>query len=129
MSKNLQLGMALLTLTAIVSAAAQDRTKDTARAYTYVNDVAPIINAYCIRCHGSNNENPSEYVMEDYESIVRGGNHGATIVRGQPDSSMFYYKLLPEPPFGKQMPRGHKKIAPELVRVIHDWIAQGVRKE
>ncbi len=105
------------------------KTQDTVRTYTYIKDVAPIIKTYCLTCHGSDNENPSEYYMDDYESIMKGGRHGVTIVTGKPDSSMFYYKLLPDPPFGKQMPRGHKKISPQAIHVIHDWIEQGAKKQ
>lgn len=103
--------------------------QDTTIFYTYEKDVAPIIKTICINCHGSDDENPSEYYMDDYNSLMKGGKHGIAIVPGKPDSSMFYYKLLPNPPFGKQMPRGHKKITPEAVKVIYDWILQGARKQ
>lgn len=105
------------------------KSRDTLKTYTYIKDIAPIIKTYCLNCHGSDNENPSEYYMDDYESVMKGGKHGTTIIAGKPDSSMFYYKLLPDPPFGKQMPRGHKKITSEAVQVIHDWIKHGAIKQ
>ncbi len=99
------------------------------KVYTYEKDVAPIVKTYCMSCHGSDNENPSELYMDDYETLMKGGKHGVPVVAGKPDESSLYFKLLPEPPFGRQMPRGRKKITPEAVKMIHDWIEQGAKKK
>ncbi len=104
-------------------------TQDTTKHYSYEKDIAPIINTYCLSCHGSDSDNPNDYYMDDYDSVLKGGRHGVPIIPGKPDSSMFYYKLLPNPPFGKQMPRGHKKITVEAVQVIRDWILQGAKEK
>ncbi len=102
---------------------------DTLKTYSYERDVAPIVKTYCFSCHSADDENPSELYMDSYESLVKGGKHGKPFVSGNPDSSVLFLKLLPEPPFGKQMPRGHKKITAEAIQIIHDWIQQGARKE
>ncbi len=107
------------------SAQVKDKTKEKSKQYTYVKDVAPIVKTYCLSCHGSDNENPSDLYMDDYDTLMKGGKHGVPIVAGKPDQSNLYVKLLPNPPFGKQMPKGHKKITPEAVQIIHDWIQQG----
>ncbi len=107
----------------------QEKTDTKPRSYTYNRDVAPIVKEYCLSCHGLDNENPSELYMDDYSVLMKGGKHGVPVVPGKPDSSALYFKLLPDPPFGKQMPRGHKKITPEAVRAIHDWIEQGAREK
>lgn len=99
------------------------------KAYTYGKDVAPVIKSYCLSCHGSDNENPSDLYMDDYETLMKGGKHGVPVVPGKPDQSNLYLKLMPDPPFGKQMPRGHKKITPEAVKMIHDWIEQGAKEK
>ena len=125
------IGMLFLLTISALSLVGQEKggIQQATKGYSYVADVAPIIKQSCISCHGTENENPSEYYMDDYESLMRGGRHGVTIIPGQPDSSMVYYKLLPDPPFGKQMPRGHGSISPEALHVIHDWIAQGAKRE
>jgi uncharacterized membrane protein len=110
---------------------AQEKTptaKET-RAYTYVKDVAPIVKKYCLSCHGSDNENPSDLYMDDYAMMMKGGKHGVPVVAGDAEKSNLYLKLTADPPFGKQMPRGHKKITPEAVQVIHDWIEQGAKEK
>ncbi len=99
------------------------------QTYTYAKDVAPIVKTYCMSCHGSDNDNPSELYMDDFETLMKGGKHGVPIVAGKPDESSMYFKLLPDPPFGKQMPRGRKKITPEAVKLIHDWIEQGAKEK
>ncbi len=99
------------------------------KSYSYVKDVAPIVKTYCMSCHGSDNDNPSELYMDDYETLMKGGKHGVPVVAGKPDESALYFKLLPEPPFGRQMPRGRKKITPEAVKLIHDWIEQGAKEK
>jgi hypothetical protein len=100
-----------------------------ANTYTYTNDVAPIVKTYCLSCHSSDEDNPSELYMDDYKSLMKGGKHGVPVIAGKPDSSSMYFKLLADPPFGKQMPRGHKKITPEAVQIIHDWIEQGAKEK
>jgi hypothetical protein len=67
--------------------------------------------------------------MDDYATLMKGGKHGAPVVTGKPNESPLYFKLLPDPPFGKQMPRGRKKITPEAIKMIHDWIKEGAREK
>jgi len=102
---------------------------DQAKSYTFAKDIAPIVKTYCISCHGSDNDNPSELYMDDYETLMKGGKHGVPVVAGKPDESPMYFKLLPDPPFGKQMPRGRKKITPEAIKIIHSWIEQGAKEK
>jgi hypothetical protein len=111
--------------------AAQEKSPndEKTKSYTYAKDVAPIVKTYCMSCHGSDNDNPSELSMDDYETLMKGGKHGVPVVAGKPDESPMYFKLLPEPPFGRQMPRGRKKITPEAVKLIHDWIEQGAKEK
>ena len=99
------------------------------KAYTYVKDIAPIVSKYCLNCHGTDTENPSELFMDDFESLMKGGKHGVAIVPGKPTESILYVKMMPDPPFGKQMPRGRKKISPEEVQMIYDWIEQGAKEK
>ncbi len=107
----------------------KEKTQEKPKSYTYVKDVEPIVKTYCLSCHCSEDDNPSELYLDAYESLMKGGKHGVPVVAGKPDESSMYFKLLPDPPFGRQMPRGRKKITPAAVQVIHDWIQQGALKE
>jgi uncharacterized membrane protein len=107
----------------------QEKSAEKPKAYTYVKDVAPIVKTYCLNCHGTDSENPSELSMDDFGSLMKGGKHGVSLVPGKPNESNLYLKLLQDPPFGKQMPRGRKKMTPEAFQVIHDWIEQGAKEK
>lgn len=109
----------------IVAPEARSQKKD----LTFVKDVAPVIKKYCLPCHLEENENPSGLSMDNFELLMKGGNHGNTVIPGKPKSSNLYLKLLPDPPFGKQMARNRRKLLEEEVKLIYDWIEQGAKKE
>lgn len=96
---------------------------------TYKKHVFPIIEKNCLRCHLEENDNPSGLAMDSFELLMKGGKNGNTVVPGKPDESNLYLKLLPDPPFGKQMPRNKKKLSAEEINLISEWIRQGARKE
>lgn len=96
---------------------------------TFQKDVAPIIKNYCLPCHLAENENPSGLALDNYETLIAGGNHGNTVVAGKPKESNLYLKLLPNPPFGKQMARNKRKLTEEEVETIFNWIQQGAKTE
>ena len=95
---------------------------------TYTKDVAPLIKKYCLPCHLEENENPSQLSMDNYELLMNGGEHGNTVLPGKPKESNLYLKLLPDPPFGKQMARNRKRLTKEELGVIFAWIEQGAKK-
>ena len=92
-------------------------------------EVFPFFKSNCLPCHLAENENPSGLALDNYETLMKGGNHGNTVMPGRPKESMLYIKLLPNPPFGKQMARNKKKLTDEEIQTIHDWIEQGAKKE
>jgi hypothetical protein len=96
---------------------------------TYVQHVGPIIQKYCLPCHAAENENPSGLALDNFEYVIKGGNHGDAVIPGKPDKSYLYLKLLPDPPFGKQMARNKKRLTEEELKTIYDWIAQGAKKK
>ena len=110
------------------SGATQDKGHKGKSTLTYTSDVGPIIKKYCLPCHLEENENPSGLALDDYERLMKGGNHGNTVVSGKPKESNLYLKLTPTPPFGKQMARNKKKLTDEEVKTIYEWIEDGARK-
>ena len=117
----------IYTSSDFVTAQEKSSKEDSVKTYSYAKNIAPIVKTYCLSCHGSDNENPSDLYMDDYATMMKGGKHGVPVIPGKPDESNLYLKLSAHPPFGKQMPRGHKKITPEAVKMIHDWIEQGAQ--
>ncbi len=117
------LAVGFFTLTLSVIAFSQKKQ------LTFKNDVFPLIKSYCLPCHLQENDNPSELSLDNYELTMKGGEHESTVVVGKPKESNLYLKLLPNPPFGKQMARNRKKLSEEEVKTIYDWIEQGAKKE
>ena len=96
---------------------------------TYEADVAPIVKHYCLPCHLEESENPSGLALDSYGLLLKGGEHGKPVVSGKPEESILYTKLLPNPPFGKQMPRSKKRLTKEELTTIFDWIQEGAKEK
>ncbi len=120
MSRLLKIALLLMTLATLVLA--QNK------GLTFTKDVAPLIKKYCLPCHLAENENPSQLSMDNYELLMKGGEHGTTVVPGKPQESNLYLKLLPNPPFGKQMARNRKRLTEEELKIVVAWIEQGAKK-
>jgi len=108
------------------TATAQTQSK---KVPSFSKDVFPVIKTYCLPCHLAENENPSQLALDNYESLVKGGEHGSPVVAGKPKESNLYLKLLQDPPFGKQMPRSRKKMTEQEIKAIYDWIEAGAKKD
>jgi uncharacterized membrane protein len=92
---------------------------------SYVRDVAPLLEKYCIKCHGEEKQK-GELRFDSPAAIRKGGENGAVLVAGAPDTSAMIVRLrLPEddedrmPPEGKPQP-----IAAEIDLLVR-WIAEG----
>ena len=125
--RSTHLGSVLLLAVTVAGAEFVDQSKSAKR--TYEADVAPIVSRLCNPCHLAESENPSGLRLDTFETMIAGGEKGKPIVAGKPDESILYLKLQEDPPFGKQMPRGKKKITKEEIRVIREWIEQGALKK
>jgi len=100
------------------------------KALTYSADIAPVVKKYCLPCHSADNDNSSELILDSYETLREGGKHGDPLVPGKPKESILYMKLLPDPEYGRRMPRGRgPKPGEEDIKLIYDWIEQGATKE
>lgn len=120
----MSVGILLLTISTIASSQQGGKKR-----ISFDKEVFPIIRSNCLPCHLAENENPSGLALDNYETLMKGGEHGSTVVPGKPKESYLYLKLLPNPPFGKQMARNKRKLSEEEIQIIYDWIEQGAKKE
>ncbi|MEK7264205.1 MAG: c-type cytochrome domain-containing protein [Bacteroidota bacterium] len=97
---------------------------------SFSKDIFPIIKTTCLPCHKEEDMGPSELYFDSYETMMKGGKHGAPIIAGKGDSSIIVKKLRPNPPFGDQMPDSKKipKLTDEQIKLFIDWINQGAKK-
>lgn len=86
---------------------------------SYVNQVMPIIEAKCIKCHGV--ETKKEGLdLRTYNDLMAGSRNGPVLTPGDADNSLLV-QLIQR---GK-MPNRGPKVTPEELQLIMDWVNQG----
>ncbi len=105
---------------------------------SYSRDIQPVFDNYCVSCHAGSGEGAetSEYLMTDYDNVMKGTKHGAVVVAGSRMSSTLYLvvagKTSPEirmPPHTDESfaeGRGFM-LSPDTIERIGLWIDQGAR--
>jgi hypothetical protein len=105
---------------------------------SFSNDVQPIFETHCIRCHDGSGEGSkaSAYVMTDYNGVMSGTRFGQVVVPGSRMSSSLYLviagKTAPEirmPPHNDESfaeGRG-SMLSAKMIETIGLWIDQGAR--
>jgi hypothetical protein len=86
---------------------------------SFANDVLPIINQYCSRCHGSI-DMEARLDMTSYTALMTGSRNGAVVIPGDADASPFV--ILVE---SNEMPKRGQKLSPEQAQIFRDWVNLG----
>ena len=96
---------------------------------SFANDVQPIINKHCIECHmkGGKGNVASGFLVESYESVMKGTKFGPVIVPGDPLSSSLYRLVAGEVDKSIRMPHGKDPIPQQEITTIETWITQGAK--
>jgi mono/diheme cytochrome c family protein len=90
-----------------------------AASVSYSQDVFPIFETSCIKCHGV--EKVSRGLdLTSYEKALTGSVKGPVVVPGDTENSLLI-KLISE---GK-MPKQGAKLTPEQVEIVRNWVSQG----
>ena len=83
------------------------------------NDVQPILNARCIKCHGV--ERVKEGLdLQSYDNLIAGSNNGPVIEAGNADNSLFVQLIVEG-----EMPNRGDPVTPAELQLITDWVNQG----
>jgi hypothetical protein len=110
-----------LAWAALLLAASAQTPASAAKKISFSGDVAPILSAKCVQCHGQVSL-MSNLDLRRREAALKGGQHGPVIVPGDAESSHLYRHLtgreLP------QMPLGGRLTDPEIA-TIKNWIDSG----
>lgn len=105
---------------------------------SFSNDVQPIFETHCVRCHSGDAEGAmaSEYLMVDYNGVMKGTSFGPVVVPGSRMSSSLYLviagKTAPEirmPPHNDESfaeGRG-EMLSKNMIETIGLWIDQGAK--
>ena len=95
---------------------------------TYDDDIRWALVRTCFDCH-SGKEARGGLLLDSYDALMKGGENGPSVVPGSPTKSILYQKILPDPPFGKMMPRKKDlKLSDYEIEMIRTWIESGARR-
>jgi mono/diheme cytochrome c family protein len=122
---NLLLGLALATMGAAwTPVAGADPARGNEKASPGVpqfpDDIRPILQAKCVRCHGDKRRS-ADLDLTTPASILKGGESGPAVVPGKPDKSPLYEKVH----VGKMPPGKKDPVSEAEVDIIHRWIVGG----
>ncbi|HUG91097.1 MAG TPA: c-type cytochrome domain-containing protein, partial [Planctomycetaceae bacterium] len=97
------------------------------RPVDFEKDVVPIFDQNCVACHNVG-ISESKLVVEDVESLLKGGKRGASVVPGKPDESLLYQlaargKQPLMPPMPNQMDAN--PLTPKELGILRQWILEG----
>ncbi len=84
--------------------------------------IAPILQKNCLACHSSSGR-MGGLVMENYDSLIKGGTHGTPIVPGNADGSRIIQML--EGKIAPRMPFGADPLPAADIAAIKAWINAG----
>lgn len=104
------------------SCAGPDAAGSAPLAVTYA-DVHAIFEKHCMECH-SRDDPEGELVLEDYRSLMQGGEKGEDVIPGDASSSrlitLVEKRRMP-------MPKKAKKLSGAEIGILRAWIDAGAR--
>jgi uncharacterized membrane protein len=91
----------------------------------YTKHIHPVFDAECVSCHGDA-KIKGGLRLDSYEALMSGGQDGAVITPGKPDTSMLVQRITLPPDHKQFMPaEGKPPLRPEQITWIKAWIAAG----
>ena len=115
--------MTLVCLAMLISCATQQ--------VSYKNDVDPILQSRCIKCHTApdgSGYRATGLKLDSYESLMQGTVYGPVIIEG--DSRRSIFNMLVEGRAGKLQRMPHQEgegLSAEQIKILSDWVNQGAR--
>ncbi len=93
-----------------------------ASAPDYSTNVAPILKKNCLVCH-SKGAHKSDFVLDNYENLMKGGKHGAAVVPHDTNGSRLFAML--EGKLNPRMPLDDDPLPAADIAAIKTWIEAG----
>jgi hypothetical protein len=120
----------VVSLLIVVGIAACDKEAPF-RKVTYMTDVEPIVQQHCMECHiaGQEGAEKSGFLMDSYESVMKGTKFGPVIVPESSESSSLYLMVAGKTDPSIQMPHGKAALSDEQITTIRLWIDKGAVKD
>ena len=99
-------------------------------AVSFSQDVKPILDQNCIRCHqaGGEGEVASGFNMSTYDGLMKGARFGPMIIAGDVEGSNMLVLMEGRADPSISMPHGQEEtISKQDIQTIKLWIKQGAR--
>jgi len=99
-------------------------------AVSFSQDVQPIINQHCIKCHEADGvgEVTSGLNLETYEGMMKGTDSGPMVIAGDIEGSNLLVLMEGRADPSISMPHGQNKPVPKKdIQTIRAWIGQGAK--
>lgn len=92
---------------------------------SFALEVAPIVSARCLGCHGQNNPR-ANLRLDTFAYWRRGGRRGPILAPGNPRGSLLLGRIM-APNEQARMPQGEDPLPADEINTIALWITQGAR--
>jgi hypothetical protein len=91
----------------------------------FENRVRPVLAENCYRCHSDRADKLKGGLrLDTREGLLKGGDSGPALVPGEPDKSLLI-KAVRYTDESLQMPPKNKKLAPEQIAALEQWVKLG----
>jgi len=96
---------------------------------SFARDVQPILKKHCVECHLTNGQGhaASGFLVESYDSVMKGTRFGPVVVPGDALSSSLYRLVAGEVDPSIRMPHRKDPLPSAELVVIERWINQGAK--
>ncbi len=94
------------------------------RTITFTNDIKPIIEASCVKCH-VHGQKKGSFRLDTRELLLKGGESGAAVVPGKSEESNLVHLIAGLEP-DKVMPAKGPRLTTEQIGLLRAWIDQGL---
>jgi hypothetical protein len=117
----------LCALALTLALAASPSSADPTEPLRFNRDIRPILANTCFACHGPDPGGRKAKLRFDREEGFFGAReNGPTVVKGKPEASPLYLRIVTKDPDDLMPPpKSHKVLKPDEKEKIKQWIAQG----
>lgn len=97
-----------------------------AKAIVYKDVIAPILEAKCVACHGTEKKK-GKLQLHEFAAVMKGGSEGdVNVVPGKPDDSLLLTRIkLPTDDDDHMPPSDEPQVTKEELALLRWWIASG----
>jgi hypothetical protein len=90
----------------------------------FKKEIKPILDSYCIKCHGAKKQK-SSLRLDEPSFFRKGGKHGLVILGGKPNESEFLKRIKLPIDNDDAMPGKNKKLKDFEISLIERWVKEG----